>query len=104
MLWRIKSGMDESLDAWAVHGVGGFFGTICAGIFATTAVCSYSGLLEGNVHQFTANIIGAVVVTIYAFVVTYAIALIIDKMLGLRVSEEEEYVGLDLSQHGETCR
>ena len=104
MLWRIKSGMDESLDAWAVHGVGGFFGTICAGIFATTAVCSYSGLLEGNVHQFTANIIGAVIVTIYAFVVTYAIALMIDKILGLRVSEEEEYVGLDLSQHGETCR
>ena len=45
--------MDESLDAWAVHGVGGFMGTIFAGIFATTAVCSYSGLLEGNVHQFS---------------------------------------------------
>jgi Amt family ammonium transporter len=104
MLWRIKSGMDESLDAWAVHGVGGFMGTIFAGIFATTAVCTYSGLLEGNVHQFTANIIGAVVVTIYAFVVTYVIATAIDKTIGLRVSEEEEYVGLDLSQHGECCR
>jgi Amt family ammonium transporter len=104
MLWRIKSGMDESLDAWAVHGVGGFFGTICAGIFATTAVCSYSGLLEGNVHQFTANVIGAVVVTIYAFVATYILATVINKTMGLRVSEEEEYVGLDLSQHGETCR
>jgi Amt family ammonium transporter len=104
MLWRIKSGMDESLDAWAVHGVGGFMGTIFAGIFATTAVCSYSGLLEGNVHQFTANVIGAVVVTIYAFVVTCIIAIVIDKTMGLRVTEEEEYVGLDLSQHGECYR
>ncbi len=104
MLWRIRSGMDESLDAWAVHGVGGFFGTICAGIFATTAVSGYSGLLEGNIHQFTANAIGAVAVTVYAFVVTYLIAFAIDRTLGLRVSEEEEYVGLDLSQHGESCR
>ncbi len=104
MLWRIRSGMDESLDAWAVHGVGGFFGTVCAGIFATTAVSNYSGLLEGNIHQFTANSIGAVAVTVYAFVVTYIIALVIDRTLGLRVSEEEEYVGLDLSQHGESCR
>lgn len=104
MLWRIKSGMDESLDAWAVHGVGGFMGTIFAGIFATTAVCSYSGLLEGNVPQFTANVIGAVVVTIYAFVVTCVIAIAVDKTMGLRVSEEEEYVGLDLSQHGECYR
>ena len=104
MLWRIRSGMDESLDAWAVHGVGGFTGTIFAGIFATTAVCSYSGLLEGNIQQFWANVIGAVVVTIYAFVVTYILAYCIDKTIGMRVSEEEEYVGLDLSQHGETCR
>ena len=104
MVWRIKSDWDESLDAWAVHGIGGFLGTVCAGIFATTAVCSYSGLLEGNVNQFTANVIGAVVVTIYAFVVTYILAVIVDKTLGLRVSEEEEYVGLDLSQHGESCR
>ena len=104
MLWRIKSGMDESLDAWAVHGVGGIMGTVFAGIFATTAVCSYSGLLEGNIHQFTANVIGAVVVTLYAFTVTFVIATAIDRTLGLRVSEEEEYVGLDLSQHGECCR
>jgi Amt family ammonium transporter len=104
MLWRISSGMDESLDAWAVHGVGGVMGTIFAGIFATTAVCSYSGLLEGNVSQFLANVIGAVVVMVYAFVVTCIIAIAIDRTMGLRVSEEEEYVGLDLSQHGECYR
>jgi Amt family ammonium transporter len=49
-------------------------------------------------------VIGAVAVTVYAFVVTYIIAIVIDRTLGLRVSEEEEYVGLDLSQHGESCR
>ncbi len=69
--------------------------------FATSAVCSYSGLIEGNVHQFTANVFAAVVVTVYVFVVTYILAFGIDRTIGLRVSEEEEYVGLDLSQHGE---
>jgi Amt family ammonium transporter len=104
MLWRIRSNMDESLDAWAVHGVGGVMGTIFAGIFATTAVCSYSGLLEGNVHQFVANVVGAIFVMVFTFVATYILAVAIDKTVGLRVSEEEEYVGLDLSQHGECCR
>jgi Amt family ammonium transporter len=96
--------MDESLDAWAVHGVGGFIGIIFGGIFATTAVCSYLGLLEENVHQFTANVIRAVFVMIFSFAVTYVLAMLVDKTLGLRVSENEEYVGLDLSQHGESCR
>jgi len=49
-------------------------------------------------------VIGAVVVTVYAFIVTYILAIGIDRTIGLRVSEEEEYVGLDLSQHGESCR
>jgi len=101
---RIRSDMDESLDAWAVHGVGGFMGTIFAGIFATSAVCSYSGLLEGNVHQFVANVIGAVFVTVFTFVVTYILTLAVTRTLRLRVTEEEEYVGLDHSQHGGCCR
>ncbi len=60
-------------------------------------------LLEGNVHQFIANAIGAFAAVIYAFAVTYILAVIIDKTIGLRVTEEEEYVGLDISQHGERC-
>lgn len=104
MLWRIRKEMDESLDAWAVHGVGGFWGTVAAGIFAVASVNGVSGLIEGNVHQFTANVVGAVVVTIYAFVVTYVIAKAIDMTIGLRVTEEEEMVGLDISQHGERAR
>ncbi len=104
MLWRIEKGMDESLDAWAVHGVGGLWGTIATGIFAVAAVNGVSGLIEGNVHQFTANVIGAVVVMVYSFVITYAIAKAIDVTIGLRVTEEEEMIGLDLSQHGERAR
>ena len=101
MLFRIKAGWDESLDCWAVHGMGGLWGALATGIFAMAAVNGASGLIEGNVHQFVANAIGAFSALIYAFVVTYVLATIIDKTIGLRVTEEEEYVGLDISQHGE---
>jgi len=101
MLWRIRKKMDESLDAWAVHGVGGLWGTIAVGIFAVSAVNGVSGLIEGNVTQFAIQIFGAVVVMVFAFGVTYLVAWLINRFIGLRVSETEEYVGLDLSQHGE---
>ena len=101
MLFRQKKGFDESLDAWACHGVGGLWGALATGIFAAAAVNGASGLLEGNLHQFVANATGAFAALIYAFVVTYILAVIIDKTIGLRVTEEEEYVGLDISQHGE---
>jgi Amt family ammonium transporter len=101
MLWRQSKGIDESLDAWAVHGMGGLWGALATGIFASAAVNGASGLLEGNVHQFVAQIVGAGSAVIYAFVVTYILAVIVDKTIGLRVTEEEEYVGLDISQHGE---
>jgi Amt family ammonium transporter len=103
MLWRQGKGIDESLDAWAVHGMGGLWGAIATGIFAVAAVNGKSGLIEGNMTQFIAQIVGAGAAVIYAFVITYILAVIIDKTMGLRVSEEEEYVGLDISQHGERC-
>ena len=101
MLFRINIGYDESLDAWAVHGVGGLWGMLATGIFATVAVNKYSGLLEGNLDQFLHNALAAVVVLVYAFGASYLIGWVVDKTMGLRVSEEEEYVGLDISQHGE---
>ncbi len=100
MLFRVKKGIDESLDAWAVHGMGGFWGAIATGIFASI---NAKGLLLGNVHQFVVQIIGAVSAVAYAFVVTLIIAKIVDATIGLRVSEDEEYVGLDISQHGEVA-
>ncbi|HNR58216.1 MAG TPA: ammonium transporter [Methanothrix sp.] len=101
LLFRVGRGLDESLDAWAVHGVGGLWGAIATGIFAVEAVGGHSGLLQGNVDQLIAQVIGAVAAVAYAFVVTYALARAVDATMGLRVSENEEYVGLDISQHGE---
>jgi Amt family ammonium transporter len=101
MLFRLKKGLDESLDAWAVHGMGGLWGAFATGIFAMVAINGYSGLMEGNVSQFFANAAGALSAVIYAFIVTLILAVLVDKTLGLRVTEEEEYVGLDISQHGE---
>ncbi|AEA46716.1 ammonium transporter [Archaeoglobus veneficus] len=103
MLFRIRKGLDESLDAWAVHGIGGLWGAIATGIFANEAIGGYSGLIYGNVEQFIAQILGAGAAVTYAFAVTFILAKIVDAAIGLRVSEEEEYVGLDISQHGETA-
>jgi Amt family ammonium transporter len=103
MLWRQSKGVDESLDAWAIHGMGGLWGALATGIFAVAAINGKSGLLEGNMTQFIAQVVGAGAAVIYAFVVTYVLAVVIDKTIGLRVTEEEEYVGLDISQHGERC-
>ncbi|MGD0080517.1 MAG: ammonium transporter, partial [Methanoregula sp.] len=93
----------ESLDAWAVHGMGGLWGALATGIFAAAAVNGASGLLEGNVHQFVADVAGAFAALIYAFVITYILAIIIDKTIGMRVTEKKGCVGLDISQHGERC-
>ncbi|HPS23046.1 MAG TPA: ammonium transporter, partial [Methanoregulaceae archaeon] len=71
------------------------------GIFAAAAIGGYSGLIEGNVDQFISNAIGALAALVYALVMTLVLAYIINRTIGLRVSEEEEYVGLDISQHGE---
>lgn len=101
LLWRMKKGLDESLDAWAVHGMGGLWGAIATGIFASVGK---SGLLLGNVTQFGINLVDALVAVGFAFVATYVLAVLVDKTIGLRVREEEEYVGLDISQHGERAR
>lgn len=101
MLFRIKKGIDESLDAWSIHGMGGMWGAIATGIFATTAVNSYTGLIYGNVNQFIAQIAATGASVLYAFVVSLVLAKVVDMTIGLRVREEEEYVGLDISLHGE---
>lgn len=101
LLFRVGKGLDESLDAWAVHGVGGLWGALATGIFASEAIGGYSGLIQGNVDQFIAQVVGAGAAMIYAFVVTFALAKLVDVTMGLRVTEEEEYVGLDIAQHGE---
>jgi Amt family ammonium transporter len=103
MDFRIRRGIDESLDAWAIHGIGGLWGSIAVGIFATTSVNEYAGLIHGNVALLKAQLIAVIASVAYAFVVSYVLAKIVDALIGLRVSDEEEYVGLDISQHGEVA-
>ncbi len=102
LLFRMRKGLDESLDAWAIHGVGGFWGALATGVFAVAAVGGVDGLLYGNPGQFVIQLADASIVVLYAFVVTFVLAKVVDAALGLRVSEEEEYVGLDIAQHGES--
>jgi Amt family ammonium transporter len=101
MLFRIKKGLDESCDCWSIHGMGGVWGALATGIFATTAVNGYSGLLYGNPGQLVYQAIAVCASMAYAFVVTFVLAKILDSTIGMTVKEEEEYVGLDISQHGE---
>ena len=101
MLLRIRRGLDESLDAWSVHGMGGLWGVLATGIFASAAVNASTGLIYGNVHQFMVQVVAAGAVLAYAFVVSYLLARVVDATIGLRVSDSEEYVGLDICQHGE---
>jgi Amt family ammonium transporter len=105
MVWRAKSsGVDESLDVFACHGMGGTWGALATGIFATTAVnASASGLIDGNWKQLPIQA-GAIAATMaYAFVVSWLLAKALKATMGLRVKEEEESVGLDISQHGENA-
>jgi Amt family ammonium transporter len=103
MLFRSKQNVDDSLDVWACHGLGGTWGAIATGIFATAAVNSAgaNGLLYGNPGQLTTQIIAVAVTWVYAFVMTVVLAKIVDATIGLRVADEEESVGLDISQHAE---
>jgi ammonium transporter, Amt family len=108
---KAKFGYDDSLDAFGVHGAGGTLGAILTGVFAVSAVNPIfkdaqgnpmpSGLLEGNAHQLLNQLVGVAISWTLAIVGTLVILKIVDVTIGLRVSEEEELQGLDLSQHGE---
>jgi Amt family ammonium transporter len=101
VLIKTKLGFDDSLDVFAVHGMGGIWGALATGIFASSAVGGVSGLIEGNGTQVLTQIIGIVVVAAFSFVVTLILGKLVDVTIGLRVGQVEETVGLDLSQHGE---
>jgi Amt family ammonium transporter len=103
MIWRNRANkVDESLDVFACHGVGGAWGALATGIFAMAAVNSAgSGLIDGNIKQVLIQLAAIIVVVVYAFGVSWVLAKILDVTIGLRVQREEELVGLDISQHGE---
>jgi Amt family ammonium transporter len=103
MLLRTSRGIDESLDVWAVHGMGGTWGVLATGIFASVAVNSAgaNGLILGNAMQVLKQLVGIGVVWAFAFGATWVLGKLVDATMGLRVSPTEETVGLDISQHGE---
>jgi Amt family ammonium transporter len=101
---RIKArlGYDDSLDVFAVHGIGGMVGALAVGLLATPALTGGpGGLLDGNTDLLFAQAIAVAAVTVYTVVVTGLILLVIDGILGFRVSADEEDLGLDLTQHGQ---
>ena len=108
---KAKFGYDDSLDAFGVHGAGGTLGALLTGVFAVSAVNPIfkdaqgnslaSGLIEGNAHQLLNQSVGVAIAWVLAIVGTLAILKIVDVTIGLRVTEDEEVQGLDLSQHGE---
>ena len=101
MEWRISRGIDETLDAWAVHGMSGFWGNLAVGIFANPAVSGKSGLIYGNVAQFASQVIAGIAVAAYVMAVTAILYFIVEKLVGWRVPAEAEYVGLDAAEYGE---
>ena len=113
MVTKVKNSFryDDSLDAFGVHGAGGTLGALLTGIFASSAVNPMfkdaqgntlaSGLLEGNAHQLLNQLMGVVIAWVLAIVGTLVILKVVDAVIGLRVSEDHEIQGLDLSQHGE---
>ena len=98
---RKKLDWDDALDVWGVHGVGGIIGTILLGVFASKSVNGVSGLIEGDLYQFGIQLFGTVLASVYAFIVTMLILKVVNKFLPVRVSREEERLGLDASLHHE---
>ena len=98
-----RFGYDDSLDVVGVHGVGGTWGALATGLFASKAInaAGSDGLFFGNPSFIGIQALSVVSAWVYSFVVTLIILKVLDKTIGLRVSEEHEVNGLDLSQHGE---
>jgi len=103
IVWKGKFGYDDTLDVVGLHGVGGLIGMLGVGLLASTAVnpAGPSGLVFGNPAQLGLQVLAAVVAAVFSFVGTYIILKVLDGMITLRVSPEEEATGLDLSQHNE---
>lgn len=94
-------GYDDSLDAFGVHAIGGIVGAILTGVFAVKGIGGTAGLLEGNAGQVMTQLIGVGATIAYTAVITFVILKVLDLVMGLRVAEEAEREGLDVSQHGE---
>lgn len=101
MKFRAWMEWDDALDVWGCHGVGGIIGSILTGVFASKAVGGFDGLLEGNSHQFVANLQATLISAVFAFVATYVLLIIIKMFMNMTVDLKEEQDSLDRALHGE---
>ena len=107
VMWlKEKLGYDDSLDAFGVHGVGGFVGAILTGVFAVSAVGGegHSGLIDGNAGQVWIQFLGTIATIVWSGVVSFIILKVVDAIIGLRVTKEVEVEGLDINLHGEVVQ
>jgi Amt family ammonium transporter len=102
---KLKFSYDDSLDAFGVHGVGGAVGTLATGLLAQKIINpgGNNGLFFGNSSQFITQAIGVLAVVFYAIIVTFVLLKVLDLVMGLRVEDEEEVIGLDITQHEESA-
>ncbi|MBX6422345.1 ammonium transporter [Thermosulfurimonas sp. F29] len=104
VLFKNRLGYDDALDVVGVHGVGGFWGALATGLFASRAVnpAGADGLVFGNLHQFGIQFLGAATGALFCFVLSWILFKLVDAVIGLRVDREEEVQGLDITLHRET--
>jgi Amt family ammonium transporter len=103
ILLRERLKIDDALDVWAVHGVGGTLGAVLTGVFAVSTVNTARGLFDGNPGQVWTQFVAVAAVWAYSAIVTLVILKVVDLLVGLRVGEAEEVAGLDSTQHGEVA-
>jgi Amt family ammonium transporter len=99
---KSKLGYDDALDVVGIHGLGGTWGALATGLFATEAIGGANGLFFGNAGQLGIQAVSVAATWVFCFVATAVLLKVIDLLVGLRVSEEDEVRGLDISQHSET--
>ncbi|MFM7382562.1 MAG: ammonium transporter, partial [Microcystaceae cyanobacterium] len=101
--FKVKFGVDDSLDTYPVHGVGGTVGAILTGVFATTSVNEFgkNGLLYGNPGQLFIQLGATVITYVFAGAGTFILLKLVDKLVGLRLKPEAEFQGMDINEHGE---
>ena len=105
VLLKTRLGYDDSLDVVGIHGLGGIWGAVSTGLFASREInaAGANGLFFGNPSQLGIQFVAVLVTIVYVFALSYVLLKIIDKLIGLRVAKEDEISGLDLSQHDETA-
>jgi Amt family ammonium transporter len=98
---KSRFGFDDALDVVGIHGVGGTVGALLTGVFAAEAINGVPGMLEGNASLMIEQAIGVAATIAFSFTVSFVLFKLIDKTIGLRVDDEAEEIGLDLTEHNE---